>query len=54
LHSKNSPFLGIQEKEATQEGLLNLLKAEESHKIRMSDRGKDIKNQLIDKFWDEI
>ena len=52
LRSKESPFLGIQEKEVTKEALLGLLKVEESHKVKMSATGKKIRNKLIDDFWD--
>ena len=54
LRGKDSPFLGIQEREVTKEALLGLLKVEEGHKVKMSDTGKKIRSKMIDEVWGEI
>jgi hypothetical protein len=51
LSSKNSPFLGIQEKEVTKEALLGLLRVEECHKVKLSDTGEKIRSKMIDEAW---
>lgn len=49
---KESPFLGMEEKEIGKDALLGLFKVEERKRVVIPEEGLKLRNRLIDQFWD--